>query len=523
MSKFTRWAQAGGFVFVLLCLWIAAAPADAAPFESIQTGSRQLAEGRLEEALQSFQSATEEHPENGQAHFFVGVTLNRLGRPDEALQHLTRAGALGARHPELAFETGWSLLMLRRWEPAIEQLTRYDAASPGRGQTSEFLGRAYLALGRLDEAEAHFARAMERDAELIETVSLYRALLQQRRGDERKAVEQLSILLRDVGDSTTTRIIRSQLEPVPGAPTAAAAQRPWRLGVAMGGGYNSDARGTQAINSTADVPSEGSAFVHIGLDAGYTLLESDDDRVAIGYQLLADFYAEQEQDPDLLDQYAYLEYQHALGPRTTATARLSANHTMVGEETLRTQLATRGSLAYQVLAGLAVETSYGFAYDDYEPILFTDPDLVQPRVVDRDAEAHTLTLGAYFDVPGTRVRLRGGYFYTWNFAEHDEFDYQAEGLFAGARVPLWWKVTANVVYTYTRERYEDDLLDDDGDPDTPIVRRRDSIQGLSIRLTRPLTPHLSAYLEYNFNHDNSTDPGYDYEQHVTSAGLAWQF
>ena len=153
MSGSFRFAQVGGLVFLALLTPYAVPALRAAPphtVETIQTGAAQLAEGRLEDALQSFQTSARHDPQHGQAHFFIGVTLNRLERANEALHHLSRAAALGTAHPDLPFETGWSLLMLRRWEDAIEQLTHYEAAHPGRGQTSEFLGRAYLALGRLD-------------------------------------------------------------------------------------------------------------------------------------------------------------------------------------------------------------------------------------------------------------------------------------------------------------------------------------------------------------------------------------
>src|SRR5688572_4500418 len=118
MSGSTRIVQVSGLVcLALLALGDVPALRAAPPqtLETIQTGAEQLAEGRLEEALRSFQTAVEQDPQHGQAHFFIGVTLNRLERPDEALHHLSRATALGTAHPDLPFETGWSLLMLRRW------------------------------------------------------------------------------------------------------------------------------------------------------------------------------------------------------------------------------------------------------------------------------------------------------------------------------------------------------------------------------------------------------------------------
>ena len=49
------------------------------------------------------------------------------------------------------------------------------------------------------------------------------------------------------------------------------------------------------------------------------------------------------------------------------------------------------------------------------------------------------------------------------------------------------------------------------------------IDGVTLRLTRPLSRKLDIYIEYNFNRDDSNIRGYDYEQHITSDGLVWQF
>lgn len=48
------------------------------------------------------------------------------------------------------------LLESRCYSEAVEELLAYEQMVPGRGQTSELLGRAYLALGEYTQAVATF-------------------------------------------------------------------------------------------------------------------------------------------------------------------------------------------------------------------------------------------------------------------------------------------------------------------------------------------------------------------------------
>ncbi|HEV8378170.1 MAG TPA: hypothetical protein VGP99_04920, partial [Tepidisphaeraceae bacterium] len=93
-----------------------------------------------------------------------------------------------------------------------------------------------------------------------------------------------------------------------------------------------------------------------------------------------------------------------------------------------------------------------------------------------------------------------------------------DGLFAGLLCPLPWKLTAEAFYVHNWDRYEDP-----NSSVSPQVRRKDDVNGVTLRLSRPLTRQLSTYIEYDFNDDNSNIRGYDYTQHLTSAGFIWHF
>ena len=127
--------------------------------------------------------------------------MNRLGRPKEALERLEKASSMGYKGPGLAFDTGWALLGLRRWIDAIVQLENFEKAVPGRGKTSEYLGRAYLGLREYDKAESKLQEAIQRDPQLKPTALLYMAALEVERNNPAAARRYLEALVRETPES----------------------------------------------------------------------------------------------------------------------------------------------------------------------------------------------------------------------------------------------------------------------------------------------------------------------------------
>jgi tetratricopeptide (TPR) repeat protein len=167
-----------------------------------------------------------------------------MGRYSAAWGRLQQARALGVTHPEFAFELGWSLVNLQRWADAVTQLETYERAHPGRGQTSEFLGRAQLGLKQYDAAMASFDEALRRDPRLKPTVHFYQALLEQQRGNAEAARTHVQSILQESPNSPVARAVNSQLATLailenPPAPQGQSG-KPWRISVSLGGGHNSN-------------------------------------------------------------------------------------------------------------------------------------------------------------------------------------------------------------------------------------------------------------------------------------------
>ena len=132
--------------------------------------------------------------------------------------------------------------------------------------------------------------------------------------------------------------------------------------------------------------------------------------------------------------------------------------------------------------------------------------------LNEDAHVHSVSASLYWTLPGTAMKARGGYFHIWDQARGSDYAFNANGAFVGLTMPLPWKITADLGYEFTLEDYY-----------RAAPHRRDPIQGVTARFTRPLSPQLTAYLEYHFNVDRSNYNFYRYTDNVIGAGVVWRF
>jgi tetratricopeptide (TPR) repeat protein len=488
----------------------APAPAIASPEsrQQVVRGHADLVAGRYEDALRSFRAASAADPTDADAALFEGVTLNRLARYPEALSRLERAKALGSVHPDLAFEVGWSLLGTPRWREAIAVLEAYERVRPGRGQTSEFLGRAHFQAGAYDRAEGLFREAMRRAPELGPTTLFYLALLEQARNNPAAAQGHLRALAESAPGDPLIADLKERL-----AAPAPREARPWRLAVSAGGGHNSNviALGDR-VRPPVNVSSKRSAFARFTLEAGYDWQPTEEDTVSATYSFLSDVYGSLS-SYDLLNHSASLAYQRMFPRGVTASLRLSDEFAELGGKSFRNQWTLRPAVAARVTDWLVPEAAYTLAVSEY---FFP----TTPRF-DRDGDSHTAALTAYFTVPGTALTGRAGYFRTWSDTDGADFDSKTHGFTIGLSHPLPWGVTGDFSYTRTSDRY--DRANTYAGPAGFGFRRKDGVDSVGIELRRAFLDWLRAYARYDYNHADSNIGVFTYHQHIWSAGVGVEF
>jgi hypothetical protein len=522
----------------------AASPPATQPFD---TGMELLRAGRYDDARGQFEAAAQTDHKDSEARFFLGVALNRLARPAEALEQLEIARKMGNDNPDLPFETGWAEVMLHDWARAVGQLQDYERGHPGRGQTSEFLGRAYLGLKQYSDARKAFDRAVALDPDLKPTVDLYRAELAQAAGNPGESVlaPRLTLIAPAASAAPVSALPERYglLSPTPevlnqplalAQPAAASAAGPWRLEASVGTGYDSNARGLEADTETSiNVPpanGAASVFAQATVDASWHLVNTPAQRTWAGIDVFERAYARQEIHSDFLEPALFLESEHEIARSLLASLRVSDTYTLVDYTSFRNQVGASAAIDWDATSALRLEGSYAYAHNLYL-FPFPRPEITTPgtsvetpgNYLDEDAEAHTLTAVVYWTPPGTQLKLRGGYSHTWNFAQGSDFDFHADGLLTGLTAPIPWGITAEIGYAFTVEHYTH--INEATMHVTPPrpARRHDSIDNLTVRFTRPLGTRLTAYLEFDYNLDASNLGFYHYQQSVIGTGVIWRF
>ena len=486
-----------------------------APGESAAQSAREFLEEGLsllrardyEAALEKFEAAGEADPAP-RIFVFQGVALNRLGRHREALQRLATADKAGVVLPLLDFELGWSAVNLGLWRVAAQRLERFEEAKPGGAKTVEFLGRAYLGLGRLDEAEAQLREALRRDPDVKPTVLYYLAVVEQARGDSAAAQEELQTLIEIAPESPLAVSLRDTLAFL------ARVEKPWSVVVSAGGGYNSNVIALgDGIALPVDISSKDAGFGRATLDATYAWRLTEADVVTVGYGLQADIYQRSLSGFDLIDQNVFADLRHLMRRNLSLGLRLSDQFTLLGGDKIRNQVAIRPSLAYRVTDRAVAELAYGFGVGDY---FFTTP-----AVQDRDNNSHALSLTGYFAVPGTELRARLGFFFVRNEADGADFDLDTHGLTAALSGPVVRQITGEVLYTRTFDRY--DNPNSLAGPLGFAFTRKDEVDRVTVRLFHPFRERSHLFVRYDFTNDDSNIAFFNFDQHVVSGGLVLRF
>ena len=521
----SRLALAGHAALLLLCAAVVVRGEDRVA-DHIAQGAEALRLGHFEAALAQFDAASAAEPSGGKAAFFQAVALNRLKRHREALTRLEQAEALHFEHPDTAFETGWALLGTKQYTLAVEQFEWFDRVHPGRGQTAEFLGRAHFHLGEFDQAETLLHEALRRDADLEPTVRVYLALVEQRRGDTDHAARQLEQVARAWAHSPVGAVLSrygqtgsppaDRGEPTVGVPPAS--DKPWRVTVSSGAGYNSNVLAiADGFALPADISNQSSAFGRFTFSAAYDLLHIEHDRLTAGYSFGANVHEDALEESDLLDHHVYARYQRRLSEVSTMSLRVGDQFSMIGGNRFRNRVAVRPAVSRRLLSWLAGEAAYTFAVSEY----FFDTAAVS----DRDGDAHRLSLTGYWRLPETELSGRLGYFYNVNNTDGSDFDFESHGLTIAARHPLPWDTTLDVAYTHTFEDY--DNRNSFTVPTAFSKRRSDDRDALTVQLLHDFDLGVGrrarAYLRYDMTYNDSNVRFFNYDQHVTSAGIIIDF
>lgn len=125
-------------------------------------------------------------PNDPNAHHWFGHLLMTVGRVDESLEIAERGYELDPLSPAMNLQWAYALFNARCYDDAVEQLRRTIALEADYGRYASLTARALARLGRLEEAEAVWARMVEGWGEPSHSeTGCFLALIGRRSGAER--------------------------------------------------------------------------------------------------------------------------------------------------------------------------------------------------------------------------------------------------------------------------------------------------------------------------------------------------
>jgi tetratricopeptide (TPR) repeat protein len=435
--------------------------------------------------------------------YLQGAKANRAGQFDAAEQLLRRAEAAGLRNPELDFELGWSFMARGQAEACITRLEKFEAAAPGRGQASEFLGRCHLALRQYDKAEARLNEAVRRDPRLAPTVNLSLARLDQARGRTDAARARLETAA--ATDSPTGRALRELAGP---PEPAVQPDKPLRLSLSFSGGHNSNVIGLgNTIPLPADISRKSADFMRFTAGGSYTRQVEADTALTLGYAYLSDRY-EDIGGANLLDHFVYGDLFHQFNARTAFSLRVSGEFTTLAGARFRDVLSFRPAVSYRHNPDAVTELAWSLSQNDYLA--------ATAQAFNRDGETQALSLVHSFRLRGTQWGGAVGGTWTRNRTEGSDFNSDAVGVSGTLRYTFPNRVVAALGGGVSWDNYRD--------PNSLSGFARDDRQlSLSAQLTGPLTDSVRWFAAAQALRNRSNIAFYDYRQTSVTAGIAYDF
>lgn len=139
----------------------------------------QNTQGKGAEGLAHTLEALRLDPQDGCAHFDLGMARLDQGRLDEAVAEITESlrllpgGFEGRYNPgDMEFNLGMALLLQGNATASAQHLERATTLKPANGRAHHCLAFALAHLGRVDEAAQRYARAIQLQPELDQTPEL---------------------------------------------------------------------------------------------------------------------------------------------------------------------------------------------------------------------------------------------------------------------------------------------------------------------------------------------------------------
>ncbi len=183
-------------------------PTTAAPYCEFGRTLRQV--GRFDEAAKQFARAVEIEPDSAQAHTEYGKTLFGLNQRKEGLAHLRRAVELAPADTTVRYDLALAEARTQEFENALGNINVVISLDGANAAAFNARGNIYWNMKDLENAESDYNKALELDSRLVKA---YRNRSQVRlaSGDVKQAIADLDEAIKLDGSSSRDYVIRGDL------------------------------------------------------------------------------------------------------------------------------------------------------------------------------------------------------------------------------------------------------------------------------------------------------------------------
>lgn len=484
-----------------------------APADPVRAGWEALDKGDLPSAARIFYDQVRAHPEDAEAHAGLGVTMTRMNCPNLAIPELRKAREMKCAYEHIDLELGRAYLRMDLYADARPPLEAYRASHPQAWKVHELLGLCCFHLGDWDGCIAAMSDPSLASHPEEEDIVLYHLGLSYReRGEIPKGDLLLAQLQEKHPDSALAQASKKYVEPVADLDVWARQRlvqptRWWYARAGIEGGFDTN---PVAIGDDALVPGSFAKedIWKLGSYAGLgvrPVVGPDTNWTAEvrGGGLWHDELAKFDQASWSFSTYA----EHWIRRWIGVSASGSWNSLWVDQDKVRDTW-TAGAAVSLVEASW---TRTRLAYDHANNEFYLD-SLAESQDVDGTTDSVGVTQEAW--VPGSQLRLAVGYSHVFQETEGDDFDADLDRVFLRASHPVVWEIQATATVAFTDGDY-----DHANSRDAAGRERDDDVWAGTIRLDRPVTEWMNAYVGATFIDNESNVAVFDYDRNIYAAGV----
>ncbi|GEM_PF-4110886 len=512
-------------VAALLLFCGAASAQNADPAEMVRQGWTAIDAKEWEGAEFLFRAALKDAADSADGHVGLGVAFARQNNYDRALPELEKGRELGSKYEHLDLEMGRALYMNKRYADALPPIDAYSRSHPDVWQTYEILGLCCFqtkAFAKCIEAFAHPSLKSHTEHEAMYLFYTGASQLYLGREAWRGVLEGIvqKHPRSPYAESATKLLAAAAKGPV--AETHAdhdvwsrarrlRPERWWYVFGAIEGGHDTNpvSIGHDALvdGSLANQPSW---FLQLQGGVGARIVNRERTYWGVEARHLTNWHDELSKfDVNQFSASTYFEQwlNDWLGFGLTGSF---SPLWVGGEETRDTWSA--GPSAYLVEA-YWTRTRVYFDFQNHEYTL--DGVTVAG---DPDSSVRTVGVSQEAYVPGSELRLALGYSHSAQHADGNDYDADFDRFSLLAAHPVAWKIRATATFAYSHGSYHHDNGRDSGRDD-----RDDDTFTYGIRLDRPVTDWMSAYMGAAWIDGESNLGVFDYDRNLYTAGVEFRY